>query len=316
MLVSFRSIAYVILISTFNQGCMAWAPPVSNAQSSQIRTTDTALKMSATEGNDGVLNRRNLLQSATAAIIGMEGVLLNSQNAFAADTPDGVNIDNFLKTGMVSQPMGVSGQAGKSRPETGVVLREGSSVARDSRTGNVVAEILVGDRSDPIAVFTSFDSPWPLAVGTVFDVESRDAKTGDGAFLAVTESTGGKALADLPKSFFLAELVKPTGRFSFYGAPTDVKVKKDSIEKDYRYIELTFSTLSQSTQTEIPRNAIIATTIVPGTENAVMLVGSATSNRWKKGAGDAVRSTVESFRAVPAPKSGLKVRAKQRGDQA
>ena len=34
-----------------------------------------------------------------------------------------VEIDEFLRTGMVAQPMGISGQAGKSKPETGVVLR-------------------------------------------------------------------------------------------------------------------------------------------------------------------------------------------------
>jgi hypothetical protein len=43
--------------------------------------------------------------------------------AIAIDTPDGVNVDNFIRTGMVQMPMGVSGQAGKARPETGVVLR-------------------------------------------------------------------------------------------------------------------------------------------------------------------------------------------------
>lgn len=43
--------------------------------------------------------------------------------AVAADTPEGVDVDSYLRTGMVPQPMGVSGQAGKSKPETGVILR-------------------------------------------------------------------------------------------------------------------------------------------------------------------------------------------------
>merc|ERR1712151_1475564 len=113
--------------------------------------------------------------------------------------------------------MGVSGQAGKSKPETGVVLRECNEDARDSRSGTVSAEILVGPPSDLTAVLTSFKSPWPLATGTVFDVECRDASTGDGAFLAVTKETKGKSLGDLPNSFFLDQVTKPTGRFSFYG---------------------------------------------------------------------------------------------------
>jgi len=36
---------------------------------------------------------------------------------------DEMNVEDFLKKGGVSMPMGVSGQAGKMRPETGVVLR-------------------------------------------------------------------------------------------------------------------------------------------------------------------------------------------------
>lgn len=208
--------------------------------------------------------------------------------------------------------MGVSSQAGKSRPQTGVVLRDGSDVSQDSRTGGVLAEILTGTKANPMAVLVSFASPWKLETGPVFDVETRDGRTGDGAFLAVTKSTGGKSLAELPSSFFLERLFDPTGRFSFYGPPTDVKVKSSRVEGDRRYIELSFSNLSQSTNAEIPRKALLVATIPNGSENAVMLVGSANASRWKRGSEKSVRDTVESFRAVPAPKSGLKLRAKER----
>jgi hypothetical protein len=53
-------------------------------------------------------------------------------------------------------------QAGKSKPETGVVLREGSEVSRDSRSGNVLAEILVKGNGNLMPVVASFSSPWPL----------------------------------------------------------------------------------------------------------------------------------------------------------
>ena len=192
------------------------------------------------------------------------------------------------------------------------LLRDGSEVSRDEKSGAVLAEILVGKRDGPVAILASFISPWPIATGTVFDVECRNAQTGDGAFLAVTGSTKGKSLKDLPDSFFLDELFQPTGRFSFYGQPTDIKVKKSYSEGNQRFIELSFSNLSQSTQTEIPRNAIISATIPQGTENVVMLVGSASAPHWRKGAQDAVRRTVNSFRAVPAPKSSMKVRPKDR----
>jgi len=73
--------------------------------------------------------------------------------------------------------------------------------------------------------------------------------------------------------------------------------------------------LSQSTNAEIPRQALLVAELPNGTDNAVMLVGSASASRWKKGAEDAVRATVESFRAIPAPKTNLKLRAKDRSNQ-
>lgn len=54
----------------------------------------------------------------------------------------------------------------------------------------------------------------------MFDIECRDGKTGDGSFVAVTQSTNGRSVGDLPSAFFLERLFDPTGRFSFYGPPT------------------------------------------------------------------------------------------------
>jgi len=164
-------------------------------------------------------------------------------------------------------------------------------------------------------VLISFTSPWKLETGPVFDVECRDGRTGDGAFVAVTRSTKGTPLNQLPDSFFLERLFDPTGRFSFYGPPTDIKVKKSytNAENNQRIMELTFSNLSQSTNAEIPRKAVLTASIPKGTENAVMLVGSASAARWRKGADEAVWATVNSFRAVPAPQSNLRLRAKDRG---
>lgn len=196
----------------------------------------------------------------------------------------------------------------------GVVFRDGSEVLQD-KSGAVSAEILTGTRANPQAVLVSFTCPWKLETGPMFDVECRDGKTGDGAFLAVTKPAQGKSLSSLPSSFFLDRLFDPTGRFSFYGPPTDVRVKSDKVEGNNRLLELSFSNLSQSTNAEIPRKALLVATIPQGSDNAVMLVASASASRWKKGASDTVKETVESFRAVPAPKTSMKVRPKERGVQ-
>jgi hypothetical protein len=234
-------------------------------------------------------------------------------SAFAESTPESMDVDNFIRTGTVAMPMGVSGQAGKSRPETGVIFREGSDVSRDSRTGDVLAEILLDTNEGKTPYLASYSSPWPLAKGIVFDIECRDAKTGDGAFLAVTSSTKGKSMSQLSDQFFVDQLFAPTGRFSFYGPPTDVKVQKSTLEGDLRTVDLSFSTVSQATQTEIPRKARLTATIPSGSNQAVMLIVSSSAPRWKKSDVEkGAAQVMDSFRAIPAPRTSLTTRGKER----
>lgn len=291
----------------------------SNLQSQNFRHRGMTSALASCNGknhgddssNSGHMDRRLLLSTVAS---GIALALPSIAVADSAAVQDSLNLENFLRTGMDSGGnMGVSSQAGKSRPQTGVVFRDGSEVSQD-RSGAVLAEILVGTKAKPVAILASFTAKWKLEKGSVFDVETRDGKTGDGAFLAVSKPTEGKKLEDLPSPFFLERLFDPTGRFSFYGPPTDIKVKSSKIEGNNRYIELTFSSLSQSTNAEIPRKALLVATIPQGSENAVMLIGSSTANRWKRGSEKEIRETIDSFRAIPAPKSNLKLRAKDRSN--
>ena len=68
------------------------------------------------------------------------------------------------------------------------------------------AEILTGAKTNPSAVLVSFESKWKLETGPVFDVETRDFKTGDGAFLAVTKSAEGKGWKIYHHLFFGSSL--------------------------------------------------------------------------------------------------------------
>lgn len=192
---------------------------------------------------------------------------------------------------------------------------DGSEVSRDNRSGDVLVEILLQSQQNAaqkVPVLASFSSPWPLATGTVFDVECRNANTGEGSFMAVTSSVGNKQLSDLTDSFFVEELTRPTGRFSFYGTPTDVKVRSSVTKGDYRIMELSFSILAQSTQAELPRRARLVATIPVGTQQAVMLIGSASATRWKQGSEEVIAKVVDSFRAIPAPASSMRIRVKER----
>ena len=293
-----------VVALTRKNGVVALTPPVPRSA--------TATDNHARSQLHGEMGRRQYLSTMMSLVSGVGTVVLTRSNeAQAAPVQDSLDIDNFIRTGVdLGGNMGVSSQAGKSKPLTGVVFRDGSEVSQDGK-GAVLAEILTGKREDPKAVLVSFISPWKLQSGSVFDVECRDPNSGDTAFLAVTQSTGGKSLSDLPSSFFLDRLFDPTGRFSLYGPPTDIKVKTSRVEGNRRFIEVSFSNLSQSTNAEIPRKALIVASIPEGSDNAVMLVGSTTSTRWKKGGELTVTSIAESFRAVPAPKSNLKIRPKR-----
>lgn len=296
-------------------------PTIKNKVQVSRCGTATNMKMKDSFNNDNGetnymnknLNRRKVL-SSSLSFLSSAVVLLPSIEA--AQAADETNVNDFLKTGMVSQPMGVSGQAGKSRPELGVNIRDGTEATRDKRTGSVLAEIvLIPKDQQPTAVITSFTSSLSLAQSSMFGVECRDGKTGDSSFLAVSGNTSQGTIKDVPTKFILDELFSSTGRFSSYGTPTDIKLKQSSlVENDnYKLLEVNFSTLSQSTMTEIPRTALISATIPKGLDQVVMLVSSATTLRYKKGKGvmDAVKDSAMSFRASPAPKSNLKVRVKK-----
>jgi len=280
----------------------------------------STLKGPASITSNNAATRRTALGWFLGAPVAVTTALVTvpSQSAHAeVDTAD------FIRTGMVSMPMGVSGQAGKAKPVTGIIFREGTEVSRNARSGDVLAEILVknsnnnnnnkdGSTNDSLLpVVTTFSSPWPLATGNVFDIECRDGETGDAAFIAVTPNVGEKSLEQLTDSFFSQSIFSPTGRFSLYGSPTDIKVKTVNMKDNYRVLDVSFSTLSQSTQTEIPRKAKVVVTIPTGASQAVMLIASTSALRWKKGIDKTILTLTESFKATPAPQTGLKVRAKE-----
>lgn len=148
------------------------------------------------------------------------------------------------------------------------------------------------------------------ATGSTYDVECRET-TGDGAYLAVSSDVKGKTIGELSNQFFQEQLFSSTGRFSFYGQPTDVKFSKATTNDNYKTMDISFSILSQSTGAEVPRKARVIATIPEGGSQAVMLIGSASALRWKKGSDQKIASTIDSFRAVPAPQTSLRLRAKE-----
>jgi hypothetical protein len=151
------------------------------------------------------------------------------------------------------------------------------------------------------------------ATGSAYDVECRDGSSGDSAYLAVSSNIKGKSVKELSNQFFQDQLFSNTGRFSFYGAPTNVKVKKTTTsnsDEKYVAVDIDFSILSQSTGAEVPRKARVIATIPDGASQLVMLVASASALRWKKGTDQTIATTIDSFRAIPAPQTSLRMKSR------
>jgi hypothetical protein len=127
-----------------------------------------AIPVSGLQSNPNQRNepsRREIIGriTSTAGLLVVGGC--TTQPAWSASAvQDSMNVDQFLRSGVDGGGgMGVSSQAGKSRPETGVFLRDGSDVSRNRKTGDLNAEIIVnGSNGEKMAVFISYNSPWPL----------------------------------------------------------------------------------------------------------------------------------------------------------
>ena len=84
---------------------------------------------STSEDNEGLStvidDRRRFIAEASNMLLASSAawmiVMTKPMSAHAVgELPDRINVDDYLKTGMVMNPMGVSGQAGKSKPVTGM----------------------------------------------------------------------------------------------------------------------------------------------------------------------------------------------------
>lgn len=85
--------------------------------------------ISATDQDDEPVsvidNRRRFLANSASILLSSSASWMMTMaqpviaNA-AGELPDQFNVDDYLKSGMVMNPMGVSGQAGKSKPVTGM----------------------------------------------------------------------------------------------------------------------------------------------------------------------------------------------------
>ena len=207
------------------------------------------------------------------------------------------SLSELSGTGARSANLGASTIAGKSRPVTGCVLLDSVSSSGPDATPTLTAELVL---DGGVAATATFESRMgPVARGFYYDVEARNSKLGDSAFVQVAALPPGgdaDALATVPAAFFTKALFRPDGRFGAFGAPTDVRVLSDRFSDGRRTLELSFAALSPG-NTEVPRRALVAAVAPPESGDVVMLVVGATAGRWRSsGADAAAAATSASFR--------------------
>ena len=110
-----------------------------------------------------------------------------------------------------------SGTAGKARPETGCILLEQvqQSTSNAKSPTTISAELVT---NGGVAATVAFESPWPVARGTFFDVEAR-SQEGDSAYVHVRKLPTDKDVLAVKASYLTDSVFNKYGRFSAYGPP-------------------------------------------------------------------------------------------------
>lgn len=187
------------------------------------------------------------------------------------------------------------GGLGKTKPETGVTLRDGFIPLQNSQ-GFVTGEILSPVNGRPILV--QFQSPWPL-LPTTSGLEARDLRDPESAFVQVVTNKKKWTDANSALKVISESVLGQQGKFGAYASPFDIKVKTvtDSV------VECKFTTYTPSLR-ESDRQVLVKQQDV-GDNTLVLLVAGTTSLRYP-----AQRNTflkvIDSFEAVAAPQSSLK----------
>lgn len=190
------------------------------------------------------------------------------------------------------------GGLGKTKPQTGVVLREGSAPIQNKQ-GIISGEILTV-KSNPILV--EFQTPYPLLTSSA-GLEARDLQQPESAFVQVIEGvsssgTNGKALYKVLTESILGS----KGKYGAYGEPVDIKFSKASADGPDNILKATFTTFTPAMRES--ERKILLNCQYCGDNTLVVLVTGTTVARFKTQE-KVLMDISKSFVALDAPKSGL-----------
>jgi len=172
----------------------------------------------------------------------------------------------------------------KFRAETGV-----QRVSADSsplfKAGQILDELRTADGSFAQVSF-AFPEDWTLAGGPNLDV--RNVREADSAFVLAAPMPKGKTIDKLPESFILDVIFDPAGKYGQYGQCDDRKVVKSELAsftvpsggaQTYRHLTLKFAPLTYNGNT-VERRALVSCTAAGGT--VFILVAGSLATRFKK----------------------------------
>ena len=155
-----------------------------------------------------------------------------------------------------------------------------------------------------IAVDISFNFPeaWTLSSGPNLDV--RDVRTSDSAFLLVAPApkSAQGSVEGLPRAFYTDLIFAPDGKYGAYGGVDDFSVKNyevvsvtapSGVVQVYRQFDLTFNALTYN-QNLVQRRAKVSAISLGG--SVLVLVAGCLGTRFKDASKD-LAETQKSFRA-------------------
>ena len=187
----------------------------------------------------------------------------------------------------------------KMRAETGVerLQVDGSPLFKPGQ----ILDSLRTASGGAAEVSFNFPEQWTLAGGPNLDV--RDVRQSDSAFVLVAKAPAKPPFGQLPDEFFLDVLFDPLGKYGQYGQVDDRKVVSSSLVEvklpaggvqAYRRLSIKFAPLSYN-QNTVERRALLSATSVGG--SVFICVSGSLATRFKA-VKDDLLDVQESFRVT------------------
>ena len=172
----------------------------------------------------------------------------------------------------------------KMRATTGVT-RANPDASPVFKSGQILDE-LVSANGGAVTLGFTFPTDWTVAGGP--NLDARDVKAGDSAFVIVAEMPAGRKFEDLPDKFFEEMLYDPAGKYGSYGTVEDRKVvsctlaqvtNPNGAQQSYRRLALKFAPLTYNGNT-VERRSLVSATEVGG--SVFLLAAGSLATRYKK----------------------------------